>query len=166
MILLAVVTIPLSGTGQTKDYSEDVKSVDHVIAALYDVISGDPGTERDWDRFKNLFVQDARLIPTLKDNEGKTTYRIMSPGDYVQLFASRVSTGFFERELHRVTEEYGAIVHVFSTYETKETKSGPVTNRGINSIQLIKANDRYYVMNIIWSAESHGYPIPEKYQGN
>jgi hypothetical protein len=166
ILIVALVSIPLAGKAQPADYSEDVKSVDRIIAVLYDVISGDPGTPRDWDRFKNLFVQDARLIPTLKDEEGKTTYRIMSPGDYVQLFSSRISTGFFERELHRITEEYGAIVHVFSTYETKEKKNGPVTNRGINSIQLIKTGERYYIMNIMWSAESHGYPLLEKYQGN
>jgi hypothetical protein len=87
----------------------------------------------------------------------------MSPEDYVTMFTTRITTGFFEWELHRVTEEYGTIVHVFSTYETKEKKDGPVTNRGINSIQLIKQNDRYAIMNIFWCPESAGYALPEKY---
>jgi hypothetical protein len=60
-------------------------------------------------------------------------------------------------------ESYGAIVHVFSTYETKEKKDGPVTNRGINSIQLFFNGDRYFVTTIFWSAESMGFPLPEKY---
>ncbi len=162
LFVLLSLALPICTQAQ-KDYNNDVKSIDNIIAALYEVISGDPGAPRDWDRFRNLFTADARLIPTGKNAEGKITYRTMSPEDYVTMFTTRITTGFFEWELHRVTEEYGTIVHVFSTYETKEKKDGPVTNRGINSIQLIKQNDRYAIMNIFWCPESAGYPLPEKY---
>ena len=72
-------------------------------------------------------------------------------------------TSFYEQELNRVTEEYGNIVHVFSTYETKQEKDGKVTNRGINSFQLLKGKERYHIMNILWSAENDGFPLPQKY---
>src|SRR5215216_1186711 len=42
----------------------DVASMDSIIAALYDVISGPAGKKRDWDRFRSLFAPGARLIPT------------------------------------------------------------------------------------------------------
>ena len=153
----------LTTSAQQKNYSADVQSIDTIIASVYDVISGDPGKPRDWDRFKNLFKPEARLIPTRKDDAGGLIIKPMSPDDYIQLFSSRISTGFFERELSRKTEEYGTIAHVFSTYETKEKKDGPVTNRGINSIQLFKDKDRYYIVTIYWCAESMGFPLPEKY---
>jgi len=153
---------PLLSVAQT-DYSSDVKSVDATIAALYEVISGEAGTPRDWDRFRNLFTADAQLIPTSKNKEGKFTYRVLSPDDYVQMFTSRVATGFYESELHRTADDFGTIVQVFSTYETKEKKDGPPTNRGINSIQLFYDGTRYYVMNIFWCAESLGFKLPEKY---
>ncbi len=146
-----------------KDYSADVKSVDAIIAALYDVISREPNTPRDWDRFRNLFKPETRLIPTRKSESGELTLKTLTPEEYVQLFTSRITTGFFERELHRNTETYGTVTHLFSTYETKEKKDGPVTNRGINSIQLFYDNHRYYVINIFWCAESMGFPLPEKY---
>lgn len=148
---------------QTKDYSNDTKTVESTIQALYEVISGGPGEPRDWDRFRHLFTPDARLIPTRKDDQGNFTYHALTPEEYVQLFSSRIHTGFYERELSQRTERFGTIVHVFSTYETKEKKEGPVTNRGINSIQLFKDNDRYYVMNIFWCAESLGFELPKKY---
>ncbi|HCM77759.1 MAG TPA: hypothetical protein DIS90_15355, partial [Cytophagales bacterium] len=66
-------------------------------------------------------------------------------------------------ELYQTAEEYGTIAHVFSTYETREIANGPVTNRGINSIQLYKDTNRYYVVNIFWCAESMGFVLPEKY---
>ena len=40
---------------------DDVKSVDAIIAAVYDAISG-PAGERDWDRLRSLFLPEARLI--------------------------------------------------------------------------------------------------------
>src|SRR5947208_15952213 len=39
---------------------EDVKSIDNILAALYGVISG-PAGERDWNRFRSLFLPQARL---------------------------------------------------------------------------------------------------------
>ena len=153
----------LNASAQSKDYSSDVKSLDGIIAALYDVISGEPNTSRDWDRFKNLFKPEARLIPTRKTDSGELTIKAITPDEYIQLFTSRIATGFFERELHRVTETYGTVTHVFSTYETKEKKDGPMTNRGINSIQLFKDKNRYYIVNIFWCPESLGFQLPEKY---
>jgi hypothetical protein len=163
IILFLLVAVLSQAHAQTKDYSSDVKSIDAIIAALYNVISGEPNTERDWERFRNLFKPEARLIPTRKAETGELTLRALTPEDYIKLFSSRIATGFFERELHRQTEEYGTIAHVFSTYETKEKKDGPVTNRGINSIQLFKDKDRYYIVNIFWCAEGLGFPLPEKY---
>ena len=163
VIAWLTLTVHLSVTAQTTDYNNDVKSVDSIVAALYEVISGDPGQPRDWNRFRNLFKPEARLIPTGKNQQSEFTYRVLSPEDYVQMFSTRINTGFFERELGRTTETYGTITHVFSTYETKEKKDGPVTNRGINSIQLFFDGQRYYVINVFWCAESLGFPLPEKY---
>lgn len=159
--LLLVFVLPSGLLAQ--NHSSDVQSVDNIITALYNVICGEPGEPRDWNRFKNLFAADAKLIPTVKNQDGKLAYRALTTDEYVQLFSSRISTGFFEHELHRVTEQFGTITHAFSTYETRERKDGPVTNRGINSIQLFFDGTRYYIISIFWCAESIGYPLPEKY---
>jgi len=163
MKTLVMILVATSAFAQTKDYSNDVASVDSIIAALYEVISGDPGTARDWDRFRNLFKPETRLMPTRKNQQGELTLQALTPEDYVQMFTTRINTGFFEKELHRVTESYGTVTHVFSTYETKEKKDGLVTNRGINSIQLFFDGKRYYEINIFWCAESMGFQLPEKY---
>jgi len=39
----------------------DVASIDAILAALYDVISGPAGQTRNWDRMRSLFVPGARL---------------------------------------------------------------------------------------------------------
>src|SRR5690554_5242511 len=50
---------------------EDVSSLDAILAALYDVISGPAGQARDWNRFRSLFAPGARLIPTGLTPEGQ-----------------------------------------------------------------------------------------------
>jgi len=148
---------------QTKDYSNDTKTIESTIHSLYEVISGGPQVQRDWDRFKNLFKPEGRLLPTRKDEGGNLILKALTPEEYVELFKSRIPTGFFEREISRKEEEFGTVAHVFSTYETKEKKEGTVTNRGINSIQLFKDQDRYYIVSIFWCAESMGFDLPKKY---
>lgn len=141
-------------------YTKDVSSVDNIIAALYNVICGAPGEPRDWERFKYLFGKDAKLIPTGKIEGGNLIYRTMTPDEYITMFSTRIKTGFFEKELKRETVSFGTVYHAFSTYETRETENGPSTNRGINSIQLFKDQDRFYIVNIFWCAESMGFTLP------
>ena len=40
----------------------DTDSIDSLIKAVYEVISGPAGTPRDWVRFKSLFADRACLI--------------------------------------------------------------------------------------------------------
>lgn len=162
-LLLMLVYSTITSFSQSKDYTKDVASEDAIIAALYDVITGEANTPRDWDRFRFLFKPEGRLIPTRKSDDGDLIIKAMTPEEYIQLFQTRIPTGFYERELSRKSETYGTVTHVFSTYETKEKKDGPVTNRGVNSVQLFKNKDRYFIVNVFWCAESLGFPIPDKY---
>jgi hypothetical protein len=143
----------------------DVQSVDAILAALYDVISGPAGQPRDWNRFRSLFVPDARLIPVRRSKTGNgADVMPYTPEQYqdraTPLFAQ---DGFFERGIHNTTESFGDIVSVFSTYESRHTKDGAPFQRGINSIQLLKDGNRYWVVTILWDQESPTNPIPAKY---
>src|SRR5207302_10584416 len=64
---------------------EEVNSVEAILAATYDVISGPAGKKRDWDRFRSLFYPGARLIPAGKrPNETEGRARVISPEDYIE----------------------------------------------------------------------------------
>jgi hypothetical protein len=110
-----------------------------------------------------LFTPDTKLISTSKNKEGNISYAQLSPSDYMQLFQMRMTTGFYEREVNRMTDTSGTIVHIFSTYETREVKDGPLTNRGINSIQLLKMHERYYIINIFWCGYNAGFMVSDTY---
>ncbi len=166
MLFILIFSISLTDLVVAQErYHQDVESQDNIIAALYDVISGDKGEERDWDRFKNLFIEEAQLIPSGKNKEGKNEYRIMSPQDYVESSGKwLVENGLHEMEIHRKTEEFGSLVHQWSTYESYRSKSDQKPfARGINSIQLINDGERWWIMQIYWLGEKEELPIPDEY---
>ena len=142
----------------------DVQSVDAIVASLYDVISGPAGQARNWNRFRSLFVPDARLIPTRHDKTGNGADVVLyTVEQYQERATPLMAQGFFEHGIHNTTESFGNIVHVFSSYESRHTKDGEPFQRGINSIQLLKDGNRYWVVTIFWDGETPTTPIPAKY---
>lgn len=163
ILLAAFAVTPAAGQGTAA--TADVGSVDSIIHALYDVISGPIGQTRDWDRFRSLFIPEARLIATGRNAEGKAVYRPMTPDEYVQANGEGLtSVGFQESEIARTTDAFGNVLHAFSTYESKFTRNGqPATARGINSIQLFSDGSRWWIVTILWDSERPDNPIPAKY---
>lgn len=160
-------TIPnsiASHPGWPKAKLADVQSVDAIMAAIYDVISGPAGQPRDWNRFRSLFIPDARLIPVRHSKTGPGADVLpLTVEQFQQLAAPGFDKGFFERGIHNTTESFGDTVHVFSTYESRKTKDAQPFARGINSIQLLKDGDRYWVVTIYWDEETPADPLPAKY---
>ncbi len=143
----------------------DVVSPDAILAATYEVISGPAGQGRDWTRFRSLFLPGARLIPTRRNEVGSgVSARSLTPDDYVAR-ASPIfeKEGFFERESARRMERYGNIVQAFSTYESRHQPSEEPFARGINSFQLFFDGTRWWVVTILWQAETAENPIPSEF---
>jgi len=168
---LALGLVPSIGGAQAPSSSPpvakpaDVASPDAILATLYDVISGPAATKRDWDRFRSLFAPGARLIPTRAKPEGGASASVMSPDDYATSIGPRLEqNGFFEREIHKTVEQFGNVMHVFSTYESRRKAEDPQPfQRGINSIQLLKDANRWWIVTIYWDGERPGNTIPPKY---
>jgi hypothetical protein len=143
----------------------DVDSIDAIVRTLYEVISGPAGT-RDWNRFRSLFVPGARLIPAVADTaRAGASARVLTVEDYIQ-FADEyfTSNGFFEREVARRADAFGNIADLWSVYESRHAaEDREPFQRGINSIQLLKDGDRWWVVTIYWDAERPDNPIPAKY---
>lgn len=166
-LLLILFTFLSSSLSAQHDglYRQKVKTLDSTIETLYAVISGDAGVQRDWNLFRYLFADGAQLAPIGADQNGKVRALYLSPEDYIERSgAYLVQNGFFEKEISRVTETFGDLTHIFSTYESfKSSKDAVPFARGINSIQLMKDRGRWYIVNITWQGETDSFPIPDEY---
>jgi hypothetical protein len=155
-----------SATPQPAAKPADVASPDAILAATYDVISGPAGQQRDWDRFRSLFVPGARLIPVVarKTGSGYDT-RIITPEEYAKSAdAYFQKNGFAEREISRKAERYGNIMQIFSTYESRhDAKDAQPFARGINSFQLFYDGTRWWVVTIYWLEETPENPLPKEF---
>ena len=166
-IVMIIATLQTTMAQTTKEADPaDVTTLDGIMKAVYDVISGDAGKTRDWDRFRGLFHKDARLIPTNKNSQtGVIGANAMTPEQYITrvepFFAKE---GFYERELARHADVYGNIAQVFSTYQSfhSPTDKTPFM-RGINSFQLLNDGKRWWVVTIYWQAETPENPIPKQF---
>ena len=148
----------------------DVESIDAIMTAVYDVISGEATDDRDWDRFLSLMHPEARLIPTGSTQEGEPVATVLSADDYVERAARTFrdapifqGEGFYEIEAARRTERYGTIAHVWSTYESRLDPAREPFARGINSFQLFWDGERWHVLTIFWHQETEDTPIPAPY---
>lgn len=146
----------------------DVSSVNAIIGALYDVISGEAGQKRNWDRMRTLFVPEARMTATGQRPDGSRVKRSMSVEDYINTSGPYLEkNGFFEIEIGRAQHEYGSIVQVFSSYASRQKQSdaNPFM-RGINSIQLWNDGNRWWIISILWESETKSTPIPPQFLKN
>lgn len=153
LILPLVVVVPLAGQQPARPHvdapiiaprPEDVATLDGILKAFYEVISGPPGQPRQWSRDRSLYIPHVQIVSLATDD-------------------AFVRRGFFETEIHRTAHRFGNVVHVFSTYEMRERTDGPVFGRGINSVELFWDGSRWWIAAAQWDDERPGNPIPAEY---
>lgn len=137
---------------------KDVASIDNIVKALYDVISG-PAGPRNWDRFKSIFYPGATMGAVITTPQGRQ-FRKFTPEEYTRMNDPHFKQfNFYEKEIGRTVNTFGDIAQVFSTYEYSIETPQPERQRGINSILLIRENNRWYIQSLTWDEESAENPI-------
>ncbi|HJS44128.1 MAG TPA: hypothetical protein VJ755_11695 [Gemmatimonadales bacterium] len=139
---------------------EDVTTLDGIIRAFYEVVSGPAGQPRQWRRDSTLYIPRVQFVAMSLEN-GKPVAAVMDHAAFARRYEGAfVDRGFFERETKRVTKRFGNIAHVFSAYEYRATENGPVQGRGVNSIQLFWDGARWWIASATWDDERPDNPIP------
>lgn len=156
--------ILLATSLHAQDYSKDTETIESTMDAILAVISGPAGKTIDVERFRNLFRGDVKFHIRTKTQDGKLTVRESSVEDYAKNIAPRIAAqDFFETVGNLTIDRYGDIAQVFMVYETRRTADGEPFDKGINSFQLIYDQGRWWIVGLMWQAESSGVPIPKKY---
>lgn len=140
----------------------DVGSLDAIIAASYEALSGARGEPRQWDRYMRLLDPNARLTsvsvdaktgqPTISSRPRETYKR--ESDEYL------VRSGFVDRQLGCAMNQYGDIASVECGFAGLEEST--VVERGVAYYQLFWDAKRWWILSVIWEQETPGHPIPAK----
>lgn len=141
----------------------DVESIDAILAALYDVISG-PAGERDWDRFRSLFAPRAVLAPSAPRPDGTAPVRVVTVEGYIEASAPYFrQEPFYEVEAGRILDRFGNVASAMSRYESRRDPGEEPFSAGVNAITLLHDGTRWWVLSVAWDVEREGNQLPEEY---
>jgi hypothetical protein len=140
--------------------AEDVSTIEGIVTASYETISGGVGVARQWGRDRTLFDPNSRSVAIHVDAKtGAIKTEPMTEQDFADRSdASLVKDGFTERELKHVIKRFGNVATVLSSYEG--ATSGKVIERGVNIFQLYFDGKRWWILSMVWDEERPGNPIP------
>ena len=139
---------------------DDVKSLDAIMHAIYDVISG-PAGDRDWDRFHSLCLPQVRLTAVGQRPDGSPYIASFSIDDYIHRAREHFAKeGFYENAIVNQTTGFGNMNQVLSSYESRHTPGEKPFQRGVNSFQLLNDGKRWWIVSIFWDAERPDNPLP------
>ncbi|WP_394692717.1 nuclear transport factor 2 family protein [Hyphobacterium sp.] len=131
--------------------ADDTASIDRIVTAVYDVISGEVGEERDWDRFRSLFAEGAIMTSVNPLPDGSTLASTFTPEDYIARHGpALMQIGFVERETRRAVYRYGEVATVLTAYEASRGDTGEVFLTGVNTIVLVHTGGEWQVNSITW----------------
>jgi hypothetical protein len=156
---------PNEKSASPQAHPEDVASIETIIKAAFEVMSGPAGKERDWNRFRSLFKPSAQFIVAPRRPGGGINFTVRTIDEYIaNSWKWLEKHAVYEIEVHRITEQFGHLAHAFSTYESRENPgSAQPSSRGIASFQLVYDGKRWWIVNWFWLGERPDTPIPEKY---
>lgn len=159
-LLLCALTIGLASAAHAG--SRDWESPGTIVQALYETISADPGAKRDWDRYRALFLDGARLSMAMNSSIGSGIMGMDSEELIGQTETAYAATGFHEIPLVTRVEQHGLLASVMSSFEVRLRLGDKMPlMRGLNHFQLLNDGERWWIVSNVSTIETPTSPLPE-----
>ncbi|MDA0680181.1 MAG: hypothetical protein O3A13_02700 [Proteobacteria bacterium] len=149
----------MTGLSRAQDPAtpSDVATIDGLINAYYESVSGHPG-KRDGERMLSLFIGGGKISIGLESDE--PTHELAEDYLRTERFLT-LSSDFFEREISRDVQRFGNMANVISTYGISDAmENTKYTARGVTVFQLVRHSDRWWILSTMWQRESPEFPLP------
>jgi len=148
-------------------FPAEFKTVDGVIDTLYKSVSFGPGGECDWKMLEQIFFPGAIFIQPPKRGEKRKVIHLKGFFADFQDFIKNSDvkkTGFWESVTNRTTDEFGDVAHSYVIFEARVEKDSPNhVGRGMDSIQLIRVDGRWWVSSINTQFERANIKLPKRF---
>lgn len=166
LAFMATAAQPLLGQD-----APDFTTIDGIMTELYASVTREPGEPFPWDRLRAIMLPGATMLPQRAQTGGES--RMMDVDAFIEwideawdpVIGTANDTGFYERQTNVIVEEYGDIAHALTTYEKGPYEPRQIIGRGVNSVQLVKRDGRWFILSITWDEENTSGPLPPRYRG-
>ena len=150
--------------GQSNDekYRKDVASVDAIINAYYDVVSG--SSKEPWEFERDKYIHSKNAVITRLDQNGKAESHTLE-AEYIPIGLSP-KEDFHEKELKRMVSKYGNVAQVWSAFEIRTDPKIESNIKGLNSIQLHYENGRWWIDSWTCEMESEKNSVVTEFMTN
>ncbi|OGT59497.1 MAG: hypothetical protein A3E01_01575 [Gammaproteobacteria bacterium RIFCSPHIGHO2_12_FULL_63_22] len=159
-LLAAGLMLGLAGTAHAA--RSDWESPEAIVQALYETISADAGAKRNWDRYRALFLEGARMSLAMDSKIGSGIIGMGSEDLVTQTETAYAATGFHEIPLVTRVERHGLMASVMSSFEIRLRRSDekPLM-RGLNHFQLLNDGERWWIVSNVGIVETPTSPLPK-----
>lgn len=166
---LAVPQDPPPAPALPAEAPPGTQSPEALLEAVYQRVSFPAGEAPDWDRVRALMLPEALIVQPAERGRG---VRPLDVDGFVQVFVDDIErlrmseVGFAERVVSTEVTRFGDIAHAFVVFEAR-LLAGPRTepSRGLDSFQLVRKDDRWWIASIATQFEVPGDPIPARLLG-
>jgi hypothetical protein len=148
LFLLLTSTVIKANEVDSSQYKADWKSPEAIIHAMYQTISAGPGEQRNWQRFRELFFDNAEMLISMQSSQFSGIIASDIDTIITQTDAAYGKTGFHEIELEQKVIKYGAMASVYSSFAVKlKANDTKALMKGLNHFQLLFDGDRWWIIS-------------------
>jgi len=162
VLTVALCLCANASIGAQTPAGETLQTPDGLVRETYDIVTFEAGTTPDWDNVRSMFIDDAVIV--LRTSKDSTT--VFSVDGFVDDFVAFIEradaerTGFTENIIRMESTEFGDMAHVLVLYEASIPGSERPPQQGVDSFQLIKKADRWWIVSITNEIPTEHRPIP------
>lgn len=143
--IAVALALPNSGVGQDVR-PDDVSSIDGIMKAYYEVVSGPAGGTSDVARDRTLHHPEAWVAIAGVGRDGAPVVNVMTLDGYHGENSPRAEP-FWEYETDRIVHRSGNMATIWSSYASSLTPDGEPFTEGVNTLTLWWDGDRWWIMN-------------------
>ena len=165
--VLAAFTLQLAlmnaaAFAQTPPPAPRLQTAEGVVRELYRLVCVAPGDSTDWEEVRSLFIPEAVIVLRVS-KDATSTFSLQGWIDDFVAFneKARVKERGFEEKITRLEPlVFRDIAHVLVLYEARILDSPRPPTVGVDSIELIRKDGRWWIAAITNDLPSPEHPIP------
>lgn len=142
--------------------TQDELEIDRILKGAYHQWFVKKGDAPDFTNIHDYTTENATFHEVEK---GRQTMKLLS--DVVQAFEEAFADGhlnsFDEREVGAETIVIGNTAHRISYHVYRTNTNDRITQRGVNTIQLLRTSRGWRIQSIVRQLENEDYQLPKRY---